>query len=92
MHSENELDKVLASSADIVGINNRDLRTFEVTPETTRRLIPLIGPGKCVVSESGIDSREMMLSLAGQGVHAFLIGETLMRSRDIGAALRSLLH
>jgi indole-3-glycerol phosphate synthase len=69
------------------------LRTFQVTVDTTRRLAPLVGPGKLIVSESGIDSREMMRSLAEEaGVHAFLVGEALMRSPDIGAALRSLLH
>jgi len=89
VHSEDELAKALAAKAQIVGINNRDLRTFKVTAETTRRLAPLVGPGKIVVSESGIDSREIMLSLAQAGVHAFLIGEALMRAKDIGKALRS---
>jgi indole-3-glycerol phosphate synthase len=92
VHSSDDLTKALAANAEIVGINNRDLSTFQVTVETTRCLTPLIGPGILVVSESGIASREIMISLAEQGVHAFLIGEALMRSRDIGAALRSLLN
>ncbi len=92
VHSNDELNKALAANAEIIGINNRDLRTFQVTVETTRRLAPLIGPGKIVVSESGIDSRAVMVFLAQQGVHAFLIGEALMRAEDIGAALRSLLN
>jgi indole-3-glycerol phosphate synthase len=92
VHSEDELAKALAANAHIVGINNRDLRTFKVAAETTRRLAPLIGPGKIVVSESGIDSREVMLSLAQAGVHAFLIGEALMRAKDIGTTLRSFIN
>lgn len=93
IHSAEELATALAANADIIGINNRDLKTFQVTVETTRRLAPLISPGKLIVSESGIDSREMMRALAEDaGVHAFLVGEALMRSPDIGAALRSLLN
>jgi len=93
IHSADELATALAAGADIIGINNRDLKTFRVTVETTRRLAPLITPGKLIVSESGIDSRQMMQSLAEEaGVHAFLVGEALMRSPDIGAALRSLLN
>lgn len=92
VHSNEELNRALAANAEIIGINNRDLRTFQVTVETTRRLAPLIGPGKIVVSESGIDSRAVMAFLAQQGVHAFLIGEAFMRAEDIGAALRSLLN
>jgi indole-3-glycerol phosphate synthase len=93
IHSSDELTTALAAKADIIGINNRDLQTFQVTVDTTRRLAPLISPGKLIVSESGIDSREMMRSLAEEaGVHAFLVGEALMRSPDIGAALRSLLN
>lgn len=92
VHSVDDLSKAQAADADIIGINNRDLRTFEVSLETTRQLAPLIGPGKLIVSESGIDSREVMRSLAQQGVDAFLIGEALMRSRNIEGALRSLLN
>jgi indole-3-glycerol phosphate synthase len=93
IHSASELATALAANAEIIGINNRDLKTFQVTVDTTRRLAPLISPGKLIVSESGIDSREMMRSLAEEaGVHAFLVGEALMRSPDIGAALRSLLN
>jgi indole-3-glycerol phosphate synthase len=92
IHSTDDLTKALDASAGIIGINNRDLTTFQVTVDTTRRLAPLIGFGKLVVSESGIDSREMMISLTEQGVHAFLIGEALMRSQDVGAALQALLN
>ncbi len=93
IHSAEELATALAAKADIIGINNRDLQTFQVTVDTTRRLAPQISPGKLIVSESGIDSREMMHSLAAEaGIHAFLVGEALMRAPDIGAALRSLLN
>jgi indole-3-glycerol phosphate synthase len=92
VHSRDDLKKALAADALIIGINNRDLKTFEVSVETTRRLAPLVGPGKIIVSESGIHSKEVMASLVRQGVHAFLIGEALMRAEDMGSALRSLLN
>lgn len=92
VHSIDDVRKALAVDAQIIGINNRDLKTFEVTIETTRRLAPLIGTGRIVVSESGIESKEIMCSLARLGVHAFLVGEALMRSKDIKAALTSFLQ
>lgn len=92
VHSAEELKLVLASGAELIGINNRNLQTFEVSVDTTCQLLPAIPAGKIIVSESGINSRELMLGLAQQGVHAFLIGEVLMQSPDPGAALRLLLN
>ncbi|MHB8160035.1 MAG: indole-3-glycerol phosphate synthase TrpC [Thermoleophilia bacterium] len=74
-----------------IGINNRDLRTFEVHLETTLNLIKSVPEGMSVVSESGIRNREDVDTLADAGVKAVLIGETLMRSPDPGAKLRELL-
>ncbi len=91
VHDEPELDKALKAGAGIVGINNRDLRTFTVSLETTLRLRPLVPAGVVVVSESGIRCREDVLRLEEAGVDAVLVGETLMRSADVGAKVRELL-
>jgi len=91
VHTEEELGRALQAKANLIGINNRDLRTFEVRLETTEQLRPLIPPGITVVCESGIDSRAQIRRLERLGVHIFLIGEALMRSPDPGAKLRELL-
>ena len=91
VHSESELIKVLRTSADIIGINNRDLATFKTDLETTFKLRPAIPAGKIVVSESGIKTRADVIKLMQNGVNAVLIGETLMKSDDIGTKLRELL-
>jgi indole-3-glycerol phosphate synthase len=81
-HNEAELASALAAGARIIGINNRDLKTFQVDLETTARLRPLVPPDKLVVSESGIQSRREVAALQEQGVDAALIGEALMRASD----------
>lgn len=91
VHSDEELDRALAAGACIVGINNRDLRTFHTTLETTERLAPRIPPGVLTVAESGIDTTADIERLEACGVRAFLIGEALMRAEDPGAKLASLL-
>ncbi len=91
VHSESELIKVLKTSADIIGINNRDLATFKTDLETTFKLRPAIPDGKIVVSESGIKTRADILKLMEHGVHAVLVGETLMKSDDIAIKLHELL-
>ena len=91
VHSNEELDKALAAGADIIGINNRDLKTFSTDLKTTLGLAPSIPRDKIVVTESGITTREDIELLMEAGVHAFLIGEALMRAGDIGAKLRELL-
>lgn len=90
VHTEEELERALKAGAVMIGINNRDLKTFEVRLETTERLLPMVPPGLLVVSESGIDGPEQIRRLERLGVHAFLIGETLMRAREPGAKLREL--
>ncbi len=90
VHDEEDLAKALASGAEIIGINNRDLATFKVNLEVTLRLRPLIPQDKIVVSESGIKSRADVETLAQAGVNAVLIGEALLREKDICAAARRL--
>jgi indole-3-glycerol phosphate synthase len=91
VHNERELEKALAISPGIIGVNNRDLRTFEVDFETTLRLRPLIPEGILVVSESGIRDREDVRRLQEAGVDAILVGESLMRQPDPGRAAAELL-
>lgn len=89
-HDESELERVLALDFDIIGINNRNLKTFEVTLETTARLAGMIPEGKVIVSESGIRDNADMKTVRSYGADAVLIGETLMRSGNIGATLTAL--
>jgi indole-3-glycerol phosphate synthase len=91
VHTEAELDIALGAGCRLVGINNRDLRTFRVDLETTERLAPRVPAGIPVVCESGIEGLEQIEKLEKLGVHRFLIGETLMRAPDPGAKLRELL-
>ena len=90
VHDEVELDTALASEALIIGVNNRDLRTFNVDLATFERLRPLIPNGRIVVSESGIHGREDVERLRTAGVDAVLVGEALMTAPDVGAKLREL--
>jgi indole-3-glycerol phosphate synthase len=90
VHDHIELERVLRSNAQIIGINNRDLRTFEVDIHTTERLRNLIPPDKIVVSESGISRREDIEILSEWSVDAALIGETLVTADDVVARLKEL--
>ncbi len=83
VHDKNELEKVMETETVIIGINNRNLDTFETNLKTTFQLHPLIQGEKIIVSESGIKTREDILKLEEAGIDAILIGETLMRSKDI---------
>ncbi len=87
VHDEPELERALASGAELIGINNRDLRDFKTDVGVTRALLPLAA-GRVVVSESGLDSPEVLRALEAAGASAFLIGEALMREPDPAAALR----
>ena len=91
VHTPEELDRALAAGARIVGVNNRDLRTFDVRLETSFDLIERIPDGCIAVSESGIHSREDVQRLRAAGFDAFLVGEQLMKAADPAAALRELL-
>ncbi len=90
-HTYRELDRALLAGASLVGINNRDLSTFTVNLQTTFDLLKDIPDGCTVVSESGIKTRQDILSLQKAGVDAILVGESLMRERDIGKKVKELL-
>ncbi|MCD8327766.1 MAG: indole-3-glycerol phosphate synthase TrpC [Ruminococcus sp.] len=90
VHDESELERALSLDAEIIGVNNRNLKTFEVTLDTTKALMSKIGSDKVRVSESGIKTNEDMRSLRSYGADAVLIGETLMRSGDIGSTFKAL--
>ncbi|BDG60635.1 indole-3-glycerol phosphate synthase TrpC [Caldinitratiruptor microaerophilus] len=89
VHTAAELELALAAGARVVGINNRDLRTFETRLEVTLNLAPAVPPDVTLVSESGIRGPADCRRLAEAGVHAVLVGEHLVREPDPGAALRS---
>ena len=91
VHDQNDLQKALAAGAEIIGINNRDLKTFVTDIRTTIDLMPAIPEDKIVVSESGISSRQDLEQLAAAGVDAFLIGETLMKEKNPRIKLRELI-
>jgi indole-3-glycerol phosphate synthase len=91
VHSETELEAALNAGARLIGINNRDLKTFAVSLATTEKLAPLVPAGMPVVCESGIDSIEQIRRVEKLGIHAFLIGESLMRAPAPGGKLRELL-
>jgi indole-3-glycerol phosphate synthase len=91
VHDDAELDRALESGARILGVNNRDLRTFQVSLDTSIRLAPRIPVEVIRVSESGIHSREDVIRLSEAGYHAFLVGEHLMKSGRPADALRALL-
>ena len=82
VHTAEELDVALGAGAAIIGINNRDLRTFETRIETTLALLPLIPPGPIVVSESGFSHGDEVRRVVAAGAHAVLVGEGLVRAAD----------
>jgi indole-3-glycerol phosphate synthase len=91
VHQEDELERALKLKTRLVGINNRDLRTFQTSLTVSERLAPHI-PGECiVVAESGLNAPADLARLAGIGITAFLIGESLMRQTNVAAATRALL-
>jgi indole-3-glycerol phosphate synthase len=91
IHNESELEAALAAGAQLVGINNRDLKTFEVDIGVTEKLVPRLPARTVAVCESGIDSLEQIQRLERLGIHNFLIGESLMRAPQPGKKLRELL-
>ena len=90
VHDAAELERALRLSTPLIGINNRNLRTFNVSLHTTLELLPRIPPGRLVVTESGIVAQRDVAQMRRHGVHAFLVGEAFMRAPDPGAALRAL--
>lgn len=90
VHDRTELERALALEAPLIGINNRNLRSFHTDLQVTLDLLPHVPPGHKVVTESGIVARADVRRLREQGVQAFLVGETFMRAADPGAKLREL--
>jgi indole-3-glycerol phosphate synthase len=90
VHDEEEVERALAVDAHIIGVNNRDLRTFQVDMETTARMRALLPPGKIVVGESGIRTAEDVRRMAEMGCDAILVGETFcrLRQKERGAKVR----
>ncbi len=90
IHDKKDLIKAIFAGANIIGINHRNLETFEMDMKLSEKLIPLIPNGKIIVAESGINDHETVVELSKVGADAFLVGEHFMRQNDITAALRQL--
>jgi indole-3-glycerol phosphate synthase len=91
VHNEDELKRALRLTSRLIGINNRDLKTFNTTLTTSERLVRLIPGDRIVVAESGIFTPDDLARLATAGISTFLVGESLMRQSDVAAATRALL-
>ena len=91
VHNEEELRRALKLKSRLIGINNRDLKTFEISLETSKQLAPKIPQDKIVICESGIFNKEDIAEMQKVGINSFLIGESLMRQDNIGPALKNLI-
>ncbi|MEM6482085.1 MAG: indole-3-glycerol phosphate synthase TrpC [Pseudomonadota bacterium] len=91
VHNEAELERAALLSTTMIGINNRDLNSFETSLDVTRRLSRLVPEGRMIVAESGLYTSDDLADLARYGARSFLIGESLMRAEDVTAATRKIL-
>jgi indole-3-glycerol phosphate synthase len=90
VHDGAELDRALKLATPLIGVNNRNLRTFDVSLANTLELLPRVPPDRLVVTESGILAPADVATMRAHGVHAFLVGEAFMRAADPGQALAAL--
>ena len=91
VHDRPELDRALRLQSPLIGVNNRNLKTFETTLDTTRDLAAHVPPGRLLISESGLNTPADLASMAASGARVFLIGESLMRQTNVEDATRTLL-
>ena len=91
-HSREEFERATRLQTTLIGVNNRDLRSFETSLQTTLSLLSDLPSGRILITESGIHRREDVALMRDRGINAFLVGEAFMRQQDPGLALKSLFH